>query len=108
MKSLVAALIMLPLAAFSQSLSLPVECGSDKDLESMLKEFKEEPAFSMTTIRVGGLSGQVLSIKTTIYVNFETRTWTIIEHFPNEQTHCVITSGEDIVPAISSYKDKSS
>jgi hypothetical protein len=106
MKSIIAALMMFPLAAFSQSLSLPIECGSDKDLEIMLNEFKEVPAFSMETNRVGSVSRSNLSIKTTFYINFETKTWTLIEHFPEDKLHCIISSGENITPAVSLYKEK--
>jgi hypothetical protein len=108
MKSIVAALVMIPLTAFSQSLSLPIECGSDKDLEIMLNDFKEVPAFSMQTNRIGNVSGANLTIKTTMYINFETKTWTLVEHFPEDKLHCIVSSGENITPAVSLYKDKTS
>jgi hypothetical protein len=99
MKSLIAALMMFPLAAFSQSYQLPIECGNENEMREMLKEFKEVPAFQMTTLRENVNTSNPMKIHTTLYVNFQTKTWTLVEYFPGDKTHCIISSGEDIRPA---------
>ncbi len=99
MKYLVAALMMLPLAAFSQNYQVPVDCGDEEAMVEMLKVYKEVPAFQMSTIRESPITGKPLKIHTTLYVNFETKSWTLVEYFPGDKTYCVISSGEDIRPA---------
>ena len=101
MKSVIAALMMFPLAAFSQSYQLPIECGNENQMREMLKEFKEVPAFQMATIRESVTTSNPMRIHTTLYVNFETKTWTLVEYFPGDKTYCVISSGEDIKPVSS-------
>jgi len=98
MKSVIAALMMFPLAAFSQSYQLPIECGNENQMREMLKEFKEVPAFQMATIRESVTTSNPMRIHTTLYVNFETKTWTLVEYFPGDKTYCIISSGEDIKP----------
>ena len=98
MKYLVAALMMLPLAAFSQSYQIPIECGDESAFREMLRVYKEVPAFQMATIRENATTGRPTRIDTTLYVNFETKTWTLVEYFPGDKTYCVISSGEEIAP----------
>lgn len=98
MKTIIAALMMLPLAAFSQSYQLPIECGDENDLKEMLKTYKEVPAFEMSTIRESVATSMPMKIHTTLYINVETKSWTLIEYFPGDKTFCVISSGEDIKP----------
>jgi hypothetical protein len=98
-KILATLLIMLPLAAFSQSYQIPIDCGNESAMREMLKTYKEVPTFQMTTIRESVTTGRPMKIHTTLYVNFETKSWTLVEYFPGDKTYCIISSGEEIVPA---------
>lgn len=108
MKILIAALAMIPMTAFSQSYQLPIECGNEDNLKEMLRVYKEVPAFEMSTIRQSAATGNPMKIHTTLYINFETKSWTLIEYFPGDKTYCVISSGEEITPAKLTNNGKSS
>ena len=108
MKTLIAALAMIPMTAFSQSYQIPIECGNEDNLKEMLRVYKEVPAFQMATIRESAATGKPMRIHTTLYVNFDTKSWTLIEYFPGDKTYCVTASGEDIVPAKPANNGKSS
>jgi hypothetical protein len=99
MKSIIAALMMFPLAAFSQSYQIPIDCGDEQQMREMLRVYKEIPAFQMTTIRESVTTSRPMKIHTTLYVNYETKSWTLVEYFPGDKTYCVISSGEEIAPA---------
>jgi hypothetical protein len=99
MKTLIAALAMIPMTAFSQSYQIPIE---------MLRVYKEVPAFQMATIRESAATGKPMRIHTTLYVNFETKSWTLIEYFPGDKTYCVTASGEEIAPAKPANNGKTS
>ena len=108
MKSIIAALAMIPMTAFSQSYQIPIECGNEDNLKEMLRVYKEVPSFQMATIRESPATGNPIKIHTTLYINFETKSWTLVEYFPGDKTYCVISSGEDIAPAKSANNGKTS
>lgn len=99
MKSIIAALAMIPMTAFSQSYQIPIECGNEDNLKEMLRVYKEVPSFQMSTLRESPATGKPIKIHTTLYINFETKSWTLVEYFPGDKTYCVISSGEEIRPA---------
>jgi hypothetical protein len=108
MKSIFAALAMIPMTAFSQSYQIPIECGNEGNFKEMLRVYKEVPAFEMATIRENPTTGNPMKIKTTLYVNFETKSWTLVEYFPGDKTYCISASGEDIIPVFKTGNEKSS
>ena len=108
MKILIAALAMIPMTAFSENYEIPISCGDENAFKEMLRVYKEVPAFQMATIRENPTTGNPMKIRTTLYVNFETKSWTLVEYFPGDKTYCVSASGEDIVPVLKTGNEKSS
>jgi hypothetical protein len=100
MKKLLATLLFMPVIAFSQSneaeeINIPTYCVSIKILEEVLTEFNELPMLRGKTERhVNGVSTENTLV---IFMNPETKTWTIVEKMANG-SYCVLSAGASFEP----------
>lgn len=73
-------------------------CINIDSLAELVDEFGEDPSLVMTSIRETQRGGQV-EIPTVLFVNYETKTWTMVERVTKDR-FCVIATGENIKPYV--------
>lgn len=89
MKKIVAAIaFFVTLSAQAATVNLPITCLSLKELEKVLKQFKEEILF----FGLDDIHG-VQDLTVNIFMNKETRTYSIVVISPSTETVCVVSSG---------------
>ncbi len=94
--ALTAGLITQPSIA-SDLAQYPTElvCSNENKIMTVLKENGEEPLIRSLALRqVGGVIVNNVSI---LFVNAQTRTWTVVEKFTDDM-FCVVSLGTDAVP----------
>jgi hypothetical protein len=96
-----AALFATKSPAQSKSPSLKtveVICATERELEeTIVKKFKERPMLVMRTSRE--LNGKEVDLITILFVNPETKSWTLAEKW-SENEICVVSVGTGITPFI--------
>jgi len=94
-------LILFSTVAQSQGrmVEFPIPCIGIVTLSEVLTKHKETPAMIMNSSREVG--GKVFDNPTVLFINYETKTWTIAEQITKD-TYCVIGMGDAIKP----YTDK--
>ncbi len=72
-----------------------ITCSDEKTVLKVINESGETPMLKMTNLRyTNGMPTENVSI---LFMNIETKTWTLVERF-NEETFCVIGLGNEIIP----------
>jgi hypothetical protein len=93
MKKMLATLLFMPVIAFSQpneEVNLSTYCTSLNELEGVMAEFGELPALRGKTQR--DIDGVPVENVLVIFMNPETKTWTIVERMSNG-SFCVLSAG---------------
>lgn len=70
-------------------------CGSAQTMTSVLREFGEKPTLTLVSNRE--INGDIVAFPSMFFVNFETKTWTLVEQVTKTK-FCVTATGEDITP----------
>jgi hypothetical protein len=100
MKKMLASLLFMPVIAFSQSneseeIDIPTHCVSIQVLEDVTADFNELPMLRGKTERQ--IDGQLIENTLVIFVNMETKSWTIAEKMVNGR-YCVLAAGNSFQP----------
>jgi len=72
-------------------------CGNYDSIDATIKEYNEIPFVRMSGYRLSS-SGNVSQNQIVIFVNPQTKTYTIVERFSSE-IYCVVSIGEKMSPA---------
>jgi hypothetical protein len=67
-------------------------------MAKLLIEFDEVPALTMITTREG-VNGKTARHSTLLFINYETKSWSLIEKLDTGE-FCVVGAGEEITPYI--------
>ena len=91
MKKIVLAMLSsMCVYAQAQTAYLPVECGTLKDLTTVLTEYEEKPFATGETKRQ--TRGSEKTHVVLMFVNSKTGTWTVVEKVGDDK-YCVLTGG---------------
>lgn len=93
--ALVALALASPVVAQTEVVRFPAVCTTILTLSAVLSEYDEIPAMTMISNREA--NDTVLGFKTVMFVNYETRTWTLVEKITKD-SYCIVATGEDISP----------
>jgi hypothetical protein len=98
-------LIALLLAASStvacsepRVINIPATCVSAEEMIKMLIVFDEKVSLNMISTREGA-DGKTVRHPTLMFINYETKSWTLIEKIPSGE-FCVVGAGQEITPYI--------
>ena len=75
-----------------------VDCGPTQVILGLGKGKYKEQEFILSNGMVQLPDGRILAAPMLIYLNPQTKTFTVVAHFPNAIS-CIITSGKDMQPA---------
>jgi uncharacterized protein YcfL len=75
--------------------SVQTVCVNSAVLAETLAKYGERPALTMTNNRE--IAGQVESFATVLFVNYDTKSWTMAEQV-KEDLYCVIGMGDHLSP----------
>jgi hypothetical protein len=97
MKLLLALFLLIPLTVLAdvKIINLPIYCVNVKTLSEVLEKHGEEAAMTMSSSR--DIQDQIITSSTVLFVNFKTKTWTMVERLTNDN-YCVIAVGDNITP----------
>lgn len=84
---------LLASTAHAGVLRFDVPCSDEKEVTTILTEYGETPMLVMQGVRA--ISGNVLNVSVTLYVNPNTKTYTIIEEL-RKDILCLVTTGEGL------------
>lgn len=99
--SLLSGTFLVSIAAQAEvTMTLPVICVDAATLTEVLEEYNEKPMLTMNTVRDVG--GQAVAVPTVLFVNQQTKTWTLVEKI-DDSMYCAISAGENF----SYYRAKS-
>jgi hypothetical protein len=87
-------LVTAPVLA-STPRSVPVVCTTKTEMAGVLEEFGERAMLTMISHR--NITGTTAEIATVLFVNPETKSWTLVER-PDADTYCAIAHGININP----------
>jgi len=78
-----------------------LDCDSDAGvvLNLLDEKYKEIPFAEATGIVRNGQTGRFYTSYVILYVNPETKTWTLVSIFDDDGTGCIVQSGKDFRPA---------
>lgn len=93
--SVVAAVGLLPTTVNSQIVNFPIPCTDITTLSEVLDKHGEKAAMTMSSSRE--IRGRVIESSTVLFINYETKTWTLAEQI-NDETYCVVAMGDSIRP----------
>jgi hypothetical protein len=82
----------------ARTITVPATCVSAEEMVKMLLTFDEQASLSMISTREGA-DGKTVRHRTLLFINYETKSWTLIEKIPSGE-FCVIASGEEVTPYI--------
>lgn len=91
MKYLLLTSLFLSFSVSSQTRMMPVECGTLKDLSSVMVEYQEKPFAIGETTRMNN-NGVAVQSAVIMFLNKKTSTWTIAEKIGSDM-YCIISSG---------------
>jgi hypothetical protein len=96
---LLATLLIFSSQSFAQNRisQFAATCVNIETLADLLKEFQEDPAMTMISIRES--NGDFVNNSLVLFINYETKTWTLAEQTQRNR-YCVIATGENIKPYI--------
>jgi hypothetical protein len=99
MKTIFLLLLSFPLIAMADTkiVRLPTYCVTIETLSGVLEKHSEQAAMTMVSSRE--IEGQIITSSTVLFVNFKTKTWTLVEQI-TEDDYCVIAVGDNITPYI--------
>jgi hypothetical protein len=101
-KTLVLAASVLSMTAVqakdTRIVNFPATCVSAEEMIKMLIVFDEKVSLNMISTREGA-DGKTVRHPTLLFINYETKSWTLIEKIPTDE-FCVIASGENVTPYI--------
>jgi hypothetical protein len=108
-KSIVALLVTVgllcaaPAWAQSQVINIPTACTTTEALAALLAEYDETPALTMTSVRVSKEKNKSTTNPTLMFINYETKSWTLIERMA-DNVFCIIGSGGSAAPYVKKPK----
>jgi len=76
----------------AQTVMMPVECGSLKELAEVVTEYEEKPFAVAETVRQ--VNGSPKTFTVLIFVNIKTGSWTIAEKI-SDGKYCVTSGGKN-------------
>lgn len=85
-----------------KTIKLDASCSTQERVTAMLKQFEEIPMLGMVSERQIN-DGKVMSFATIMFVNPNTKTYTVVEQF-TEEIYCVTVVGKNVTPMIDSIK----
>ena len=100
MKNVYKLLLVISLTAFSNKAAAgmwndkPVMCGEEKEVMYTIQEKKETLLFNVRSKE--GLQKRVVTLPLQIYVNFDTKTFTIIEYHDEHKVYCIVSYGTEL------------
>ena len=78
----------------------PVMCAEKQEVMYTIQEKKESLVFnavSLTKVRSKeGLQKRIVTLPIQIYVNHDTKTYTIVEYHDEHKVYCIISYGTDL------------
>ena len=78
----------------------PVMCAEEQEVMYAIQEKKETLLFKsvqLTKVRSKeGLQERIESLPLQIYVNFDTKTFTVVEYHPEHKIYCIVSYGTDL------------
>lgn len=89
--------LILTSSVYSQNqqiVQVPMICVGKMEMAQTLGEFEEEPMMTMVTVRE--LDSKPIEIKTVLFVNPKTRSWTLVEQIGD--AYCALSAGAAIAP----------
>jgi len=95
--SLAAGLLIATQAFAQNSQRYEAICIKVESLAEVVTEFGEEPSLTMISVRETQ-RGQV-EIPTVLFINYETKSWTMVERVDKDR-FCVVATGENIKPYV--------
>lgn len=81
----------------AMEVSVPIICSTPSSIQELVEAYGEKPLLQSHGVRV--YKGKTLENITTVYLNSETKTYSIVEQFA-EDTSCLISNGGDMAPAV--------
>tara|TARA_B100000927_G_C16228069_1_gene374255 strand:+ start:204 stop:542 length:339 start_codon:yes stop_codon:yes gene_type:complete len=106
MKNIYKLILVISLITFSnKSISgmwndKPVMCAEKQEVMYTIQEKKESLVFnavSLTKVRSKeGLQKRIVTLPLQIYVNHDTKTYTILEYHDEHKVYCIISYGTDL------------
>jgi hypothetical protein len=100
MKKFIAAIILSCTASFTahaEIIQIPATCLTANELIEFLLNFDETASLTMTSSRAD--KNNILEHNTVLFINYETKTWTMVEQF-SKNKFCVTATGENIRPYV--------
>ena len=85
--------------AQSQVINIPTACTTTEALAALLAEYDETPALTMTSVRVSKEQNKSTTNPTLMFINYETKSWTLIERMA-DNVFCIIGSGGSAAPYV--------
>jgi hypothetical protein len=73
-------------------------CINIESLAELVTEFGEDASLTMTSVRET-VSGNTVKIPTVLFINYETKSWTLVERVERNR-FCVIATGENVAPYV--------
>lgn len=80
-----------------ETIRFEATCGSVQTMASFLKEFGEKPTLTLVSNR--DINGDIVAFPSMLFVNFETKTWTLVEQVTKTR-FCVTATGDEVKPYI--------
>lgn len=92
------AILLLSATSFAQSSkTIKLECFPLRDIVLELGKYKEVPLLMANSVRPNGNSAEGKAL--IIFMNKESRSWTIIEK-ANDEIYCVVALGDHLSPVV--------
>jgi hypothetical protein len=83
----------------TQVVNIPTTCATAEALGELLVAFDETPALTMTSIRESKEKNKPTINRSLMFINYETKSWTLIEHMA-DNVFCIIGSGGSATPYV--------
>lgn len=91
MKYVLALFLFIALPVKAETIDIPVQCGNTQDvLEIVKKKYQEELIF----LSEGTSAGNKGALYNSLWVNYETQSWSFIVVNKKNDTACLFASGE--------------
>lgn len=87
----------------TQVVNIPTTCATAEDLAELLAEYDETPALTMTSIRASKEKNKPTTNYTLMFINYETKSWTLIERMA-DNVFCIIGAGGSAAPYVKKQK----
>lgn len=88
--------------AQSDTTYFDAQCANGDDLNSVMARYQEQPMLGAISVR--GSDPVHVMVPVVLFMNPETRTWTLVEQHA-EDHYCVIAAGRGIAPFVNEAPD---